>query len=438
MIALTPNNDILIGGDDGDVAYSKDGGSTYTAAYHTGESGNVYVVADQDYADNNIFYAAVAGEVLQGEAVETDEWDGNGPAMTYDATGIGRVDHIIYVVASDGSSSELWRALALKDADNDALAYWSNLSKSHALDSGPQVLKISSGPKLWYVDTLNDNLDSTKDPIALVGPALKGPEDEIAIKVNPESGRAYNITFTWERYSSDKITKMTMKIATDPNFDGVVYNHTFTDIADDIVAFVVGPIGQEDQVAEFNPGTTYYWKTRVAQDGPMYSPWSETRSFKVEGAVAFAVAGPPVGGSGVELNPTFSWNPYEGASGYNLEVSTSPDFSTVTWVGRRSIDGTFYKAEEMLEYNTTYYWRVTPKEGGPSLSGVFTTMPEPVAPAPPIVVEPTPPAPPPTVIEVPGAPIPQPIPPIILWVIIAIGALLFIALIILIIRTRRV
>ena len=47
MITLAPNGDILVGGSDGKVAWSTDGGSTFTASQDMvgGVSGNVHVVA---------------------------------------------------------------------------------------------------------------------------------------------------------------------------------------------------------------------------------------------------------------------------------------------------------------------------------------------------------------------------------------------------------
>ena len=111
------------------------------------------------------------------------------------------------------------------------------------------------------------------------------------------------------------------------------------------------------------------------------------------------------------------------------------------------MEDTFYKAEEALAYDTTYYWRVrgvtgaaAPKKaapGGPWVTGVFTTKAKPVEAEPPIVIEPTPPTQV-QVIEVPVQGPPQAIPDYLLWTIIGIGGVLIIALIVLIVRTRRV
>jgi hypothetical protein len=67
-------------------------------------------------------------------------------------------------------------------------------------------------------------------------------------------------------------------------------------------------------------------------------------------------------------------------------------------------------------------------------------MAEPEEAAPPIIIEekPAPPAPE-IILEVPPTPAPvQVIPDYLLWVIVAVGAVLIIAVIVLIVRTRRV
>jgi hypothetical protein len=60
MISLIGDNMILVGGRDGDVAYSLDGGQNFTRIPQTvgGGSGDAQVAADVDYNSNHIIYAA--------------------------------------------------------------------------------------------------------------------------------------------------------------------------------------------------------------------------------------------------------------------------------------------------------------------------------------------------------------------------------------------
>ena len=162
----------------------------------------------------------------------------------------------------------------------------------------------------------------------------------------------------------------------------------------------------------------------------------------------FDLTAPVRGATGIYVMPVFIWTPFEGAVGYEVVVSEDPTFAIIDW--SRSTTQTMYKAEEGLAYNTTYYWRVrgvtgpAPAQqaapGGPWATGIFTTGAKAVAPAPPVVIEPEAPAAPPeiTVVEVPVPGPAQAIPDYLLWIVIVVGAVLVIALIVLIVRTRRV
>ena len=249
--------------------------------------------------------------------------------------------------------------------------------------------------------------------------------------------------------------------------------------------------GTQQKVDGLLPGQTYFWRVRV--EAPLWSPWSQTRSFTVKSIIGpevvapFDIITPEVGAIAVPVQPTFTWTAYEGAIGYEVMLSENPDFAILEW--SRTTDTTFFQAPDPLAYATTYYWRVrgvtgepvpaepkgppgapppgappkagppppgAPPEGappagppkggkppkppamvtpaGPWVAGVFTTEARPAEVAPPTGV--APPAPPEVeVVEIPVAPA---IPPALLWVIVAIGAVLVIALIVLIVRTRRV
>ena len=131
--------------------------------------------------------------------------------------------------------------------------------------------------------------------------------------------------------------------------------------------------------------------------------------------------------------------------------SEDPTFTIIEW--SYNVDQAFYKVDEPLRYDTTYYWRVRgvlaePYQVGrswvtpatPWATGIFTTEAEPVEEAEAIVIEPPKPEvnveiPPTKVTVEPAAPA---IPTYMLWVIVAVGAVLIIALIVLIVRTRRV
>jgi len=202
------------------------------------------------------------------------------------------------------------------------------------------------------------------------------------------------------------------------------------------------------RAVEFMPGITYYWRTRVSGTtyGPLISPWSEARSFTVSEVapppapvVKLELQAPAHGATNVPLKPTFAWTAVEGAVTYTFVVATDSAFTNkmVDKSAGYSLTTNVYELARELEYSTTYYWQVTPcaaAKGAKAMLtpvvGIFSTMAEPVAPQPPVVIKEVAPSAP---VEVPEA-----IPQWMLLTIIGIGAVLVIALIVLIVRTRRV
>jgi hypothetical protein len=475
-IALAPNGDIMVGGM-GDISFSKDGGQTFTRILDTTDTAPVHIVADKDYADNGMVYIAAGDEVERGKLDRDTTWasreDDAQPAFTsysplvgYTARGIAQLEHLIYVLISDGTSSELWRALDLKGGATGALCYWSHLDTGYELEATPRALKTSpaykaEGAKFWAVDTASPTayLVSAYDPLGFAGPTLISPAAGDVVQVNPESGQAYNITFTWERYHHKYIVACEIQIATDADFNAKLFGQTLCDIDSDIISAVIGPNGTQitggtcdfNGRASFNPGTKYYWRVRVKDTtyGPLISPWSEANSFEIKQVIAFDILDPARGGSDVSTMPTFTWREYEGAIGYEIMVSEDPTFTIIEW--SHSTANPWYQttADEALAYATTYHWRArgvtgpAPAKqaapGGPWATSIFTTMAEPTEATPPVIVQKEP-APPPEVkvVEVPVPGPAQAIPDAILWAIIAVGAILVIALIVLIVRTRRV
>jgi hypothetical protein len=176
-------------------------------------------------------------------------------------------------------------------------------------------------------------------------------------------------------------------------------------------------------VSGLTPGTTYYWKVRVAEGSPKYSKWSELWSFDT-GLTGTWGCSPDCGEENISLTPNFSWDAVPGATGYEIEVATSEDFGTLIASGTPTINA--WDGVPQLENGTTYYWRVRAvKDGvtGPWYNCLFSTIEKPVTPTTTT-----------TTLEVTQSEIT----PMWIWVIIGIGAALVIAVIVLIVTTRRV
>lgn len=359
---------LLVGSDDGTVAYSTDGNESWTDLDDTMDAGGAVQVTATGLSDGDFIFAVTTGgdSIYRWELGEDDSWDDfvdleDDPPADYSgyefygiAVGPGKDGEVtLYAIGTDGTDSVLIRVM---DATDDA-----DVGAADADDTDfsttPSALRVSAGStNLWTLDQENDALYNYEDTIATVGPTLKGPSNGFLVPVNEISGDTADVNFSWES-PSDEVTLFDFEIAVDDDFDEVVFEFG-SDTRDDVGG------GDEGDTISFTltdtdydlmPGVTYYWRVRVNEEGPVQSPWSDTWSFTIEEAEA-----PPP---------------------------------------------------------------VTVEEVPPPEVTVELPPPEVKVEVPPLV-------------EVPPAP--APIAPAYIWAIIIIGAILVIALIVLIVRTRRV
>ncbi|MDD5082858.1 MAG: hypothetical protein PHU08_05735, partial [Dehalococcoidales bacterium] len=146
------------------------------------------------------------------------------------------------------------------------------------------------------------------------------------------------------------------------------------------------------------------------------------------------ILSPTEGSTGVSIKPLFAWED-KGTAFYEFQLAIDPYFAGDLVSDSPKLQAPYFAYPAELEYSTTYYWRVRTSKASPTTicvgaecgawaQGLFTTEAKPVPP-----VEPTPPVviPPPPAQIVPGW----------IYAIVAIGAVLIIAVIILIVRTKR-
>jgi len=167
------------------------------------------------------------------------------------------------------------------------------------------------------------------------------------------------------------------------------------------------------------------------------SPWSESRVVNPQLTTGVNAPAPiqPLGITAINtsINPVFNWGALKWATSYKFQLASDAAFSD-TLVDATLGNVTSYAYTEGLDYEGTYYWRVkgisaTSSTDWSAGTG-FTTMAEP---EPPVVVEETQPP----QIVIPPAETTE-ITPSWIYAIIAVGAILVIAVIVLIVRTRRV
>jgi hypothetical protein len=291
---------------------------------------------------------------------------------------------------------------------------------------------------------------SCVDTLALGGPAIAGPVDGKEVRLNPISGGISNVSLSWNRIS--EATSYAIQVAYDSAFSERL----------GLTNSVVAPLDSTSSTAaatiagaDLDLGTTYYWRVKAdeangssATPDAIDSPWSEVRSFTVEsgGTVSPGILSPENGGYVAQTSPSFSWAPVSGATRYEFQLSADTSFAAPLASTQHAAAGA--SPDVTLEVGNTYYWRIRaiePSEGEWSTIANFTvseTMPGeagepnvtvtvPDITIPPITV-------PPATVNLPPTPETQaPISEGLLWAVIIIGAVLVIALIVLIVRTRR-
>jgi len=198
-------------------------------------------------------------------------------------------------------------------------------------------------------------------------------------------------------------------------------------------------------------GVGYNWRVRVWT--PVVGPWSATNAFTTQMGIAGFNA--PVllsadnGIAYTGVSPAFQWQAIKAATGYEFQLSKSSDMSNpiVDLTGANALGPVnAYKYTGILANNTTYYFRVRAftATSKTDWSGVvaFTTVSIPEASAPPIIIT----TQPQVTITIPPATTTnvvitqaanKEISPTYIWAIIIIGAVLVLAVIVLIVRTRR-
>jgi hypothetical protein len=281
------------------------------------------------------------------------------------------------------------------------------------------------------------------------------PTNDALIPVNSINGNVVPFNFTWNAPKSIADTG----IGVNYNYQiGVYLDEAGTSpIANLVTPFAPGVVSTQLAYPSttggwvFTPGQTHYWRVRVLAGNPLQSYWSPMQSFAVEQLVAIVpvIASPANGGEVTTVTPAFSWSPISNTTSYRFELASDAAFTDVIYTVDPTTAGAAVPSSLSLDRGAQYYWHVkalTPMEGEWSATANFIVAQLPTEQAPPVIVTSVP-APtitaiitqPPAIttqIVIPPAEVKE-VNPSYIWAIIIVGAVLVIAVIILIVRTRR-
>lgn len=440
-ITLPKANEVAIAGTS--VAFSKDDAATFTAMSTSLPAGAKYTLTtDSAYATNSIMYtvdtAAVSYNIYR---VKTDSYTNAWEQMA--ATG-GAPGSIIGITCRSGILYATTNVIAdgimrtLYPTDLIGEQNWQRIAQGLTVATGAPAAGVTttSGINLYVRGAVTGFIYAFNDFVAATKPTLTTPEDNYNNAVNPSNGNGYAVDLKWKPMGTgtSQVDKVDIEIVDKSN--------GFTGLP------TVGPVAISPTnpvyttVQTLQPNKIYQWRVRAAHTTSgqfIDSPWSDARTINVQagGIVQQAYVGPvllgPQGGA-QNLDPNnvgFAWAPVSGATEYQVIVATDAALTKPVATTPATVTIPAFQATG-LAFGTTYFWAVKATKPTESVQtvGTFTTM---VKPAP---VASTPAGgQPQQTITVNTNPAET---PAYIWAVIAIGAILVIAVIILIVRTRRV
>jgi hypothetical protein len=380
MLALVDEETILVGGQSGDVAYSTDGGQSFTLIDEVIASGtgDVQVVADTNYPENGTIYAATnlpdegIWRWVIGVSTEWEQIDesitglGEGQCLAGLAVGPEGTLYALRLEPASDTSGGVLRTLNPLEADpddiefdlvNDDLPAGTAFDPNLVFANTLPYLKFSGSAEqneLWTVDTANQLIYRYQDTLCKLWTALISPGSGEILPVDSD-GYIADLIMCWEELEG--VDEYEVNIYWDSTCTRTEWSGTSADTII-IATEVTNP-------AQLANDTEYYWRVRAAE--PIKSQWSEIQSFTASLAEALwtplsdtTKISPSCGADGASITPAFCWQSADGATGYEFVLARDSGFTDVViaMTGADAIETTTWVCNKELDYSTVYYWKV--------------------------------------------------------------------------------
>ncbi|RJQ37837.1 MAG: hypothetical protein C4555_05840 [Dehalococcoidia bacterium] len=449
---VAPNGELIMGRSGGIYTSTNQGATNWSSNSLGLTSGvNYWVAVDADYANNRTYFVAGDDGSVWRRASADPAWVNISPAApvlhAYPEIVFG--DGVLYVLTTDGvlrnldylnqnpaSASGAWEKM---DAGT-TVQFSNNIDFEGALRN----LGVYGGNTLKVSTPLDDTF-SYRDFLANTKPTLTAPADGFEVSIDPNTGLGLPVNFEWETMGTGNGVPNSFQIEW-KEVGGTTTQTTAFGVAD-IGAPAINSASIGGLTLRAN--TTYEWRLRVRNTlsgDAVRSVWSDWRSVKVLSGtqVVQTQAGPvllsPAGGANTGLRPGFSWAPVPNATAYEFILATDAGLTQTVANTPVTVNSPAFQVTSDLAAGT-YFWAVkatAPTEGIQSIGSFSAAVSvTPGSDQPDIVVQP-----PEVTVNVPPIVIPEQtqapvIDTALVWVVIAIGAILVIAVIVLIVRTRR-
>ncbi len=385
------------------LSYSLDGGKDWILISEPAySSGNRHVAFDEEFKDNHLIYLADdAGGCYRWAVGTSNRWDDMTPTSNSYYGIAPAPSGVIYAAYSPLTTKGVDRSLWSRGGIPKLGVFWDSLTTG--LSSGvvfrlePSAL-VSADETIWAVDARDydpfnsiGRLWAFKDTLANHSPWLISPKGNSLVYCDPVTGRNAQVDLTWEQLSLAEAYDV--EIGKDKWFDLVVTGAAPATVPFYVPNDLLYPAYYIGAGLLPEAGHTYFWHVRVKRSATgqvIRSRWSYALSFTVRSG--FPVVAPSYPGiQSLQPGPEacavpayplgFSWTPLQGITSYHFVLSRDPGLSQP--VIDQAVNATAYKLPWRLDYQTAYFWQVTPVEpipGDPSPVFAFTTQHEPAQP----------------------------------------------------------
>jgi photosystem II stability/assembly factor-like uncharacterized protein len=451
---------VIVGGQ-GAASLSTDGGASFSTLQPGLTAGqNFVVIPDEDYGNNNLLYAAdvtAADNLYRLDVANYAAWEAlanpsaTAPTGPEAYAGIGMSNGTLYgTTAGTVGAAECDRTLIPHVAVGDMP--WGIMATGAPADFALADVAQNS---VYAVQTTTapDGLFAYNDFMATAATAINTPASGDSIEIDPVTGRAMPVQFTWDALGTGTGLATNYMFAIyekSAGLPGAILIPTGAMPVPSVPTNIIYPTGITSAAPDINydliGGTEYGIQimaiAEVSGDA-LSSQWCDPLFISIEpstGIVSPTHAGPELtspaaGDQNVDPGCGFSWNPMPGVNEYEIIIATDGALTNAVAGTPATVTTTSYQAE--LEYSTDYYYAVRATSPTSSVQTVaaFRTMDEPVEKY--------------TCeycgltfdtraeLEAHIAAAHAPTTPLYIWIVIAIGAILVIAVIWLIFTTRR-